>query len=50
MAECRSRVPTGGESERFGKTTLANMEAHVLTLDFDSSRTQYGFDKRIYLV
>ncbi len=31
------------------KTTLANMEAHVLTLDFDSSRTQYGFDKRIYL-
>lgn len=31
------------------KTTLANMEAHVLTLDFDTSRTKYGFDKRIYL-
>lgn len=31
------------------KTTLANMEAHVLTLDFDTSRTQYGFNKRVYL-
>lgn len=31
------------------KTTLDGMEAHVLTLDWDSERTAYAFDKRIYL-
>lgn len=37
------------ELKSLDKTTLNGMEAHLLTLNFDSERTQYGFDKRIYL-
>lgn len=31
------------------KTTLNHMEAHVLTLDWDTEREAHGFNKRIYL-
>lgn len=31
------------------KTTLDNMEAHVLTLNGEEERSAHGFDKRIYL-
>lgn len=31
------------------KTTLNHMEAHVLTLNWDTERSAHGFNKRIYL-
>ncbi len=35
MAECRSRVPTGGESERFGKNYTGKYGSPCVHTDFD---------------
>lgn len=37
------------EVKNLEKTTLNHMEAHVLTLNWDTERSAHGFDKRIYL-
>jgi len=37
------------ELKELEKTTLNHMEAHVLTLNWDTGRNAHGFNKRIYL-